>query len=118
VRLLDGAWRAADETRERTLRDVQEWLGDDHNLTVLRLAIESDPSAFGGKRIVPAVMGLISRAQTELRVLALSAASNLYSVKPAIHSQNAAAAWKGWQESTVASKKPSSTVAKRRSSVA
>src|SRR5207302_3381664 len=62
VRLLDGPWRVTLNggfaTRDRELRDIQEWLGDDHNLTVLRDAIQAEPAGFGGKKNVPAVVDL------------------------------------------------------------
>jgi CHAD domain-containing protein len=101
VRLLDGPLRlslnGAFASRDRALRDLQDWLGDDHNLTVLRDSIQADPGSFGGKKSVPAVVDLICRAQNELRKQALAGAERIYSSKPKAHLQETGEAWDLWQ---------------------
>src|SRR5262249_57229403 len=49
VRLLDGLNRRAD-TRARRLHRLETWLGDDHNLVLMRAAILSAPARFGDAR--------------------------------------------------------------------
>jgi CHAD domain-containing protein len=100
VRLLDGPWRLmlkGSNSRDKELRELQEWLGDHHNLTVLRGAIQAEPAAFGGKKIVPAVLELICRAQDELGVRSLAAAARIYAAKPKVHIQETGLAWDLWQ---------------------
>ena len=110
-------------TRDRELRDIQEWLGDDHNLTVLRDAIQAEPAAFGGKKNVPAVVDLIGRAQSELRRQSLEEAERIYSGKPKQHLQQTCEAWEKWQGTTSDTKslapiQAASSVKKRRGSAA
>ncbi|MES1257223.1 MAG: CHAD domain-containing protein [Acidobacteriota bacterium] len=118
VRLLDGAWHGLSEQREKTLGELQEWLGDDHNLTVLREAIAADPGGFGGKRIVTAVLELITKAQKDLREPALRVAAKLYSEKPKALVLKVQEAWEAGRGESGIPKPPSATVAKRRTSAA
>jgi len=106
VRLLEGALSKMGEShlREKELSKVQEWLGDDHNLTVMREAITREPQAFGGKKVVPAVLELISRVQKNLRENALEVAEKLYEAKPGEYLQGAGVAWDLWQTPATASK--------------
>jgi CHAD domain-containing protein len=100
VRLLEGAWRLMSNghsSRDKELRDLQDWLGEHHNLTVLRDAITADPAAFGGKKIIPAVLALISRAQDELQQQSLVLAARIYAGKPKLHMQEIGVAWDAWQ---------------------
>jgi CHAD domain-containing protein len=127
VRLLDGPWRltlnGGFASRDKELRELQEWLGDDHNLTVLGDAIQADPDSFGGKKNVPAVVELIATAQRELRKQALAGAARIYGNKPKLHLQETGEAWDLWQGTTsvpkpLAAIQPASTVKKRRGSAA
>lgn len=58
------------------LKDLQTWLGDDHNLVVLREAMES--SAGDIAELVP----VIERHQARLREQALITGSRVYGAKP------------------------------------
>jgi CHAD domain-containing protein len=127
VRLLDGPLRLTLDggfaSRDKQLRELQEWLGDDHNLTVLQQAIQADPSSYGGKKNVPAVVDLIGRAQSELRKQALAGASRIYDSKPKVHLQETGEAWDLWQGTAsvpkpLSSVQSSSTVRKHRGSAA
>jgi CHAD domain-containing protein len=100
VRLLDGALREIAEPRERSLGELQELLGDDHNLTVLKAALEAEPAAFGGKKAVPVVLQLIARVQADLESRALEAASRIYAEKPLVHALQLSAAFEAWHGKT------------------
>jgi CHAD domain-containing protein len=106
VRLLEGAFSKISlaPSREKELGRIQEWLGDDHNLNVLSDALKSEPAAFGGKKIVPAVLGLIGRAQKVLQEQSLAAAVQIYEAKPGKHVLDASEAWEAWQTGTAISK--------------
>ncbi len=70
VRLL-----GADADREKQLDELSEWLGDDHNLAVLRGLLAGDSDA-------AAAVHLIARRQAELRERALALGEQLYAAKP------------------------------------
>lgn len=108
VRLLDGAFGKMTVTgsREKELGKVQDWLGDDHNLTVLSQAINAEPAAFGGKKVVPAVLRLIEKAQKVLRDQALASAAQLFEAKPSAHLRQVGEAWEAWENGSAKSKPP------------
>lgn len=122
VRLLDGALRETPEPRERSLGELQELLGDDHNLTVLKAALEAEPTAFGGKKAVPVVLKMIARVRADLQSRALEAGSRIYAEKPPVHALKLSAAFEAWHGKTGKPKPPVSSrvkpVAKRRTSAA
>ena len=118
VRLLEGAWKRDAGNREKRLEELQEWLGDDHNLTVLQEALESDPASLGGKRCVTAVLDLISRARRDVREPALQSAAELYSGTPKQHLRKSAECWENWRAGAKPAKASSGSHAKRRTSAA
>jgi CHAD domain-containing protein len=79
VRLLEGLWTDPLEEREARLKDMQEWLGDDHNLVVLYGLMAAEPGAFPDHGEVDALIG---KRQRELREDALAAGEILYEKKP------------------------------------
>lgn len=118
VRLLDGALRVGPEPREKTLGELQECLGDDHNLSVLKDVLASEPSSFGGKRIVPAVLELIGRAQKELRTAAFASATRIYAPKPGEHTSHVSSLWQAWRGEAKTAKPAGRAVARHRTSAA
>ena len=105
VRLLPGLFAAiAARAREKELRGLQEALGDDHNLTVLRDVLNRDPGMFGGKKMMPAVLELIDREQAGLREQSMASAARVYAVKTPLHVQEISAAWALWQSDARAAK--------------
>ena len=37
---------------EKSLKELEDWLGTDHNLTVLRERVSSEPEFYGASRIL------------------------------------------------------------------
>jgi len=56
VRLLEDLDPDRYQAREKPLNDMQEWLGDDHNLFLLDEAMASDPLSFPGRNEVSALI--------------------------------------------------------------
>jgi len=81
VRLLDGLNRRAD-TRARRLHRLETWLGDDHNLVLMRAAILSAPARFGDARTTSLVLGCVSKYQASLRRRALKLGDHLFTPGP------------------------------------
>lgn len=73
VRLLGSVWAGMMEAYADVLKDLQVWLGDDHNLTVLRELVEGE-----FKDLVP----VIERHQAGLREQAFIAGTRVYREKP------------------------------------
>lgn len=87
VRLLESIWPDHASSREKDLRDLQEWLGDAHNLAILR-----HETTTGG------LSALISDYERELREKSLAAAARLYEKKPGQHTREIAALWEAWRD--------------------
>jgi len=88
VRILEGVWPHPDRSREKELRELQEDLGDDHNLDVLREFIPAESCA---------LLELLEVTQRRLREKSLAAAADLYDCKPDAYVQDLRSLWEGWQ---------------------
>ena len=93
IRLLEGAWD--DETRsyERSLKELETCLGDDHNLVVLRertMALEAELDVSG-------LLDAIDGRQKLLRDRALRLGERLYAPKSCEFSQRAEDLWNALQ---------------------
>jgi len=93
VRLFEAIWGA--EPREAELRELQECLGDEHNLTVLE---ESAPLA-------PSVKKLVDQARTELRTRALFLAGGIYAEKPRDHAHRIHGLFEAWRQAPAVARK-------------
>jgi len=93
VRLLQAMW--GKDPREAQLRELQECLGDEHNLTVL----EESAS------LVPTLRKMVDQSRKELRARALSLAGALYAGKPRDHTRRVHALWDSWRQTHAVSRK-------------
>lgn len=108
VRLLQGAWTAA-EPREKELRELQECLGLEHDLTVLE-----ETAA-----LTPTVQAVVASARREYRSQAVALAAVLYGEKTKVHTARVQELWQDWhRHRDVARKGPASVHVRRRSRVA
>jgi hypothetical protein len=108
VKLLETLRAESLESREKDLREMQEWLGDDHNLTVLSEKLAAEPDQFGDAPAIAAVTALIDRAQKELRAKSLDAGTRLYVEKPAALTGRFAQLWDAWRRETGVQRKGAS----------
>jgi CHAD domain-containing protein len=67
---------------EKTLRKLDQWLGDAHNLAVMAERIAKDPLHFGAEEHVHAMLRLIGKRQNRLQEKSLARAEKLYGSKP------------------------------------
>jgi CHAD domain-containing protein len=82
VRLLENL--ATDEMRdcEKSLHNLETWLGDDHNLTLLHDCLEAHPESYGRREDVECCLDLIRRRQKDLRGKSLALGAGVYRQKP------------------------------------
>jgi hypothetical protein len=83
VRLFEGLNAHAD-VRARGLERLETWLGDDHNLVLLRTTILSAPARFGDERTTAIVLGCVTKHQATLRKRALKLGGRMFSGKPGV----------------------------------
>lgn len=97
VRLLEGLWTDVMRAYEKSLKDLEDWLGNDHNLTVLRDTITAEPAFFGKEKDIALMFDLIEKYQKELRANAVPLAEKLYEEKPREFSRRMKHLWDAWQ---------------------
>ena len=98
TRLIESLWTEEMQAREKSLKELETWLGDDHNLFVMRGLISADPAAFGETAMVDALLDAIDDRQKELRRNSLSLGARLYDEKPKSFLRRVEHLWKEWQD--------------------
>jgi CHAD domain-containing protein len=81
VRLLEGVWDATMPAYERRLKDLETWLGEDHNLVVLQERVAAEPECYGEGAEIDLLVKLIGKDHKELRTDALALGARIYSPK-------------------------------------
>ncbi|HEX4275528.1 MAG TPA: CHAD domain-containing protein [Bryobacteraceae bacterium] len=97
IRLLENLWSDVMSGYEKSLKELETWLGDDHNLAVLRDRIVAEPAFFGNKRSIDLVLELIEGQQKELRGKSLSLAERIYEEKPREFDRRIGHLWETWR---------------------
>ena len=97
VRLLQPAWPGQMEAMARELEALGDWLGDDHDLAVLRQYLDDKLSSGGNLRGAAALDAVMTRRQRELRRAALALGARFYAEKPSAFGARLAGYWKAWR---------------------
>ena len=90
VRLLENLWTEEMKAREAGLKDLQTWLGDDHNLVVLREKLQGKPET-------ELFCALAGQYQTELRNKSVSLGLRLYEQKSNRFTKSMSHLWDTWE---------------------
>ena len=67
---------------ERRLKDLETWLGEDHNLVVLEEKVMAEPGFYGREPEIALFVKLIRKYHRELRGNALALGERIYDEKP------------------------------------
>jgi hypothetical protein len=86
VRLLEGLNGKA-AIRVRNLKRLETWLGDDHNLVLLRATILKRPTRFGDEQGTAVVLGCLDKYQSSLRRRALKLGERVFAQEPRVFSK-------------------------------
>lgn len=97
VRLLENLWTEEMKAREASLKDLQTWLGDDHNLFVLWEKLQQEPDKFGKHREIEIFLALAGQYQTELRSKSVSLGLRLYEQKSKRFTKSMSHLWETWK---------------------
>ena len=98
VRLLEGVWTEIMQAHEASLKELETWLGDDHNLVVLSEVLNDKPEEYGGKSIVQLFLAATGLHQKELRENSISLGERVYAEQPKRFVRSIALLWKAWQD--------------------
>lgn len=96
-RLLRGVWPGAMEARNDALSRLSVLLGDEHDLSVYRQALESEPELGGKSARLGDVLAAVDQRRTGLRRRARPLAMRLYTEKPGRISSRFAGYWQAWR---------------------
>jgi len=97
IRLLECLWTDVMMAYEKSLKDLETWLGNDHNLAVLREKIVAEPAFYGKPADVDLTLQLIDKYQSELRGMAVVSAERIYIQKPREFSRRMEQLWDTWR---------------------
>ncbi len=98
VRLVQGLWNHDLEAYEKKLKDLEEALGEDHNLVVLQEKLSAEPTYYGTKAEIRAVIKAIDDFHETLRGAAFEIGEKIYNEKPSRFTRSLRRLWKPWQE--------------------
>lgn len=97
IRLLENIWTEVMQAHEASLKNLETWLGDDHNLVVLRDKLANKPEDYGDEQDIRLFLALADQYQKELREKAISLGQRVYEEKPRQFTRNIAKLWDAWQ---------------------
>jgi CHAD domain-containing protein len=97
ARLLQNAWPNLFSKYCEELKQLSDYLGDDHDLAVLRRTLQGNPEQYGSREMLQVFIGLLERRQTELRLRARPLGGRIYVEKPTIHGKRLRGYWNAWQ---------------------
>lgn len=92
--LLCPIWPEQLQAAENELKKLGEYLGDDHDLFMLKEAMNC--AADARPEELELLAGLIEQCQNELRLAAMALGARFYSEKPSTFSQRLGLYWKIW----------------------
>lgn len=97
IRVLESTWTEVMQGYEAALKDVETWIGEDHNLVLLRQLLTAGPQSFGGEKSAEPVIALSDKEQKRLRDNAESVGRRIYQEKPRNLVRRIRQLWKEWQ---------------------
>jgi CHAD domain-containing protein len=97
VRLLEDFWTDLMVGQEKSLKDLETWLGDHHNLQVLAERLQADPARYGAPEDIALAKKLIRRYQKELYRNAQSLGERLLEEKPRSFATRMQHLWDSWR---------------------
>jgi CHAD domain-containing protein len=101
VRLLENLWTDVMKGYEETLKELEDALGEDLNLAILRDHILSASGPQGERRAVARVVKAIDESRKELRKRALAIGRRVYAEKPGQLTRQMGQLWDAWRNSPI-----------------
>ena len=97
IRILQNVWPDIMIGFRSSLKQLSDYLGNDHDLAVLGNALESSPNEFGTHRNIEVLLGLIKRRQAELQATARPIGMWIYAETPRQFIERMEHYWEAWQ---------------------
>jgi CHAD domain-containing protein len=84
LQLLEARWTDTEKDLVDHTHQLATFLGEDHDLAVLRETLAADPLAYGGHRILKGVFAVIDRRRSELERQAFALGGEIYQDSPRV----------------------------------
>ncbi len=97
LRLLKKVWEPIVAAQLEELDQLNDYLGDDHDLAVMTSQLTSEPERFGATSDIDQLLTLIGQQREELQSAGLALADRIYAEQPKAFAQRLQAYWKLWQ---------------------
>ena len=97
IRLLENLWTPALAAYESSLKSLEQALGDDHNLVVLRETIANNPASFTNSHDLQTAFALMDHYQRDLRAEARVIGERIYGQRPRDFVAQMQRFWEGWR---------------------
>jgi|HubBroStandDraft_1064217.scaffolds.fasta_scaffold01080_14 CHAD domain-containing protein len=108
IRLLESLWTPGIRAYEKSLKDLETFLGEDHNLVVLHEKVLADPESYGKQAEIAQFVQPIGKYHEELRDRAFALGERLYDERPGHFTRRIHRLWDAWQaRKTAARRRPS-----------
>lgn len=98
VRLIGNVCGGALSFYQRSLKDLETCLGDDHNLTVLRERISVEPTAYGSPSDTSFFLDTVANHRSTLRAAAVSQGQDVYDDQPKVFVRQLRSLWRAWSK--------------------
>ena len=85
------------EGYEKSLKELETWLGDHHNLEVLKTTLTAHPRQFGRHADIKLCLDLAAKYQKELLANSLSLGERIYAERPREYRTRMGRLWDSWQ---------------------
>lgn len=96
-RLLRKIWKPVMNAHRKQVHLLSDYLGDEHDLAVIRQTIVNDPERFGSDETRQALIGLIDRRRQELQEQAQPLGAKLLAEKPKHLAARFEIYWTSWR---------------------
>ena len=97
VRLLEDVWGDVMEGYEKSLQDLEDWLGTGHNLAVLRGRVTAEPEFYGSSEEIDVLLAAIAHYEKHVHERALEMGAKVYMEAPRRFRQRMERLWEAWQ---------------------
>jgi CHAD domain-containing protein len=95
--ILETVWPEVMKTLADQVHKLSEYLGDEHDLVVLRNTVEDQPELFGDSAQLEDLIDLIDRRRDQLHEAAKPLGQRVYAEKPASFANRMKAYWGVWR---------------------
>ena len=99
VRLVEDMWSDVLGGYEKSLKELEDWLGTDHNMAVLRVQVTAEPQFYGKPEEIELLLRMIGNREKDLRRNALEMGRQIYQESPGRFCKRLEKLWVTWQGS-------------------